>query len=150
MWQLLPLFSSLLARQVVRGPAQRLRSTRMVDYALARQRPELNIMKREKCTEADLDERPAEEPDVFERKAGQPFKHGGIGIARVVSSVLVLWGLRCAAVSRSLTCSQGIVGLATRGADQMERHETQDHSFPLVHQEIACEQDLNCWLYRSP
>jgi hypothetical protein len=34
----------------------------MADYALALQRPELNIVKREKWTEADLDELPVEEP----------------------------------------------------------------------------------------
>jgi hypothetical protein len=44
----------------------------MADYALALQRPELNIVKREKWTEADLDELPAEKPDVFDQKAGQP------------------------------------------------------------------------------
>ena len=34
-------------------------------------RPELNIVKREKWSEADVDELPAEEPDVFERKSGE-------------------------------------------------------------------------------
>ena len=58
-------------------PAQRRRSTRLVEYALARQRPELNIVKREKWTEADVDELPAEEPDVFERKSGELFANQG-------------------------------------------------------------------------
>jgi hypothetical protein len=68
MWLLFP----QLARHNIR-PAQRRRSTRLVEYALARQRPELNIVKREKWTEADVDELPAEEPDVFERKSGELF-----------------------------------------------------------------------------
>jgi len=72
MWLLFP----QLARHNIR-PAQRRRSTRLVEYALARQRPELNIVKREKWTEADVDELPAEEPDVFERKSGELFANPG-------------------------------------------------------------------------
>ncbi len=68
MWLLFP----QLARHNIR-PAQRRRSTRMVEYALARQRMELNIVKRDKWTEADVDELPAEEPDGFERKSGKLF-----------------------------------------------------------------------------
>jgi putative transposase len=40
----------------------------------SRQRKELNVVKRERWTEADLDELPAEEPDGFDRKAGQLFE----------------------------------------------------------------------------
>jgi hypothetical protein len=72
MWLLFP----QLARHNIR-PAQRRRSTRLVEYALARQRPGLNIVKREKWTEADVDELPAEEPDVFERKSGELFANRG-------------------------------------------------------------------------
>jgi Putative DNA-binding domain len=57
-------------------PAQRLRSTRVVDYALARLRPELNLVKGEKWTEADLDGLPVEEPDAFDRKAGRLLEDG--------------------------------------------------------------------------
>jgi hypothetical protein len=52
-------------------PAMRLRSTRLIDYALARQRRDLNIVKRENWTEAELYELPAEELDAFDRKSGR-------------------------------------------------------------------------------
>src|ERR1700730_14143539 len=45
---------------------------------LARRRKELNVVKQERWTEADLDELPAEEPDVFDRKAGQHFETGQV------------------------------------------------------------------------
>jgi predicted HTH transcriptional regulator len=48
-----------------------------VDYTLSRQRKELNIVKRERWTEAELEDLPAEEPDVFERKAGNLFEDRG-------------------------------------------------------------------------
>jgi Putative DNA-binding domain len=71
-------FSPQLARHNPRiVPTQRLRSTRLVAYALARQRPELNIVKRERWTEGDLNVLPAEEPDIFERKSGELFADQG-------------------------------------------------------------------------
>jgi hypothetical protein len=70
MW---PFFPQLARHNPRIVPTQRLRSTRLVAYALARQRPELNIVKRERWTEDDLDVLPAEEPDIFERKSGQLF-----------------------------------------------------------------------------
>jgi hypothetical protein len=73
MWSLFP---QLVRANPKSRLARSLRSTRTVDYALARQRPELNIVKREKWTEADLAELPAEEPDVFDRKAGELFEDG--------------------------------------------------------------------------
>ncbi len=64
MWFLFPqLVWANPKSRLIRSP----RSTRMADYALAIQRPELNVVKREKC-EADLDELPAEEPDVFDKR----------------------------------------------------------------------------------
>src|SRR3984893_8489138 len=68
MWSLLP---QLVRANPKSRPTRSLRSTRLLDYALARRRKELNVVKRERWTEADLDELPAEEPDVFDRKAGQ-------------------------------------------------------------------------------
>jgi hypothetical protein len=73
MWSLLP---QLVRANPKSRPTRSLRSTRLLDYALARQRKELNVVKRERWTEADLDELPAEEPDVFDRKAGQLFDTG--------------------------------------------------------------------------
>jgi hypothetical protein len=73
MWSLLP---QLVRANPKSRPTRSLRSTRLLDYALARQRKELNVVKRERWTEADLDELPAEEPDVFDRKAGQLFDAG--------------------------------------------------------------------------
>jgi Putative DNA-binding domain len=74
MWPLLP---QLVRANPKSRPTRNLRSTRLLDYALARQRPDLNIVKREKWTEADVDELPAEEPDVFERKSGELFADQG-------------------------------------------------------------------------
>ncbi len=74
MWSLFP---QLVRANPKSRPTRSLRSTQMVDYALARQRPELNIVKREKWTEADLAELPAEEPDVFDRKSGELFANQG-------------------------------------------------------------------------
>jgi hypothetical protein len=73
MWSRLP---QLVRANPKSRPTRSLRSTRLLDYALARQRKELNVVKRERWTEADLDELPAEEPDVFDRKAGQLFDTG--------------------------------------------------------------------------
>lgn len=73
MWFLYPQLGRANSK---RRPSGCLRSTRLFDYALARQRAELSLVKRERWTEADLDELPAEEPDVFERKAGQLFEGG--------------------------------------------------------------------------
>jgi Putative DNA-binding domain len=67
--------------------ARSLRSTRTVDYALARQRPELNIVKHEKWTEVDVDELPAEEPDVFERKSGELFANRGKFLDSVAKAI---------------------------------------------------------------
>jgi hypothetical protein len=53
---------------------QRLRATRLIEFALAKQSPELSIVKREKWTETDLDGLPIEEPELFDRKAGQLFE----------------------------------------------------------------------------
>jgi hypothetical protein len=84
MWLLFP----QLARHNIR-PAQRRRSTRLVEYALARQRPELNIVKREKWTEADVDALPAEEPDMFERKSASSACLAALVARGPISSVLV-------------------------------------------------------------
>jgi hypothetical protein len=54
-------------------PIQRLRTLRLVHHALARQQKELNLVKRESWTEADLGNLPEGEPDVFDRKSGQLF-----------------------------------------------------------------------------
>jgi hypothetical protein len=54
-------------------PIQRLRALRSANEALARQRKELNLVKRESWTEADLGNLPEGEPDVFDRKSGQLF-----------------------------------------------------------------------------
>jgi hypothetical protein len=71
MWFLYP----QLARPKSRICAvQRLRSIRSVDYTLSRQREELNIVKRERWTEAELEDLPTEEPDVFDRKSGRLFE----------------------------------------------------------------------------
>jgi predicted HTH transcriptional regulator len=70
MWFLYPQLAHLKSR--IR-PIQRLRSIRSVDYTLSRQREELNIVKRERWTEAELEDLPTEESDVFERKSGKLF-----------------------------------------------------------------------------
>jgi predicted HTH transcriptional regulator len=62
----------------------------LVEYALARQRPELNIVKREKWTEADVDALPAEEPDVFERKSGELFANQGNFLDAVAKALSAL------------------------------------------------------------
>lgn len=57
-------------------PGQRARqpgSTRLHQYSLARQCKELDLVKREKWTEGELDDLPAEEPDNFDRKSGRLF-----------------------------------------------------------------------------
>jgi hypothetical protein len=56
-------------------PIRRLRMLRSIDEALARQRKELSIVKRESWTEADLSNLPGGEPDVFDRKSGLLFDH---------------------------------------------------------------------------
>jgi Putative DNA-binding domain len=73
MWFLYPQLARLKSR--IR-PVQRLRSIR-VDYTISRQRKELHIVTRERWTEAELEALPAEEPDVFERKAGKLFDEKG-------------------------------------------------------------------------
>ena len=67
------LFSQSTSTQSKARPIQRLRNLRLVDAALARQRKELNSVKRESWTEADLGNLPEFEPDVFDRKSGQLF-----------------------------------------------------------------------------
>jgi hypothetical protein len=67
------LFSQQARRKSRIHPLQRLRTLRMTDYALSRQREELNVVKREHWTEADLDSLPAGEPDAFDRKSGRLF-----------------------------------------------------------------------------
>jgi Putative DNA-binding domain len=54
-------------------PIRRLRTLRVVDEALARQRKGLNLVKRENWTEADLGNLPEGEPDIFDRKSGLLF-----------------------------------------------------------------------------
>lgn len=82
------LFPQLLRANPKNRPTQSLRSTRLVDYALARQRPELNIMKREKWTEADLDKLPAEEPAEFDRKAGVLLENDQDNFLNVVAKAI--------------------------------------------------------------
>ena len=68
-------------------PIQRLRSIRLADYTLSRQRKDLNIVKRERWTEAELEDLPAEEPDVFERKAGKLFEDQGKFLGSVAKAL---------------------------------------------------------------
>jgi Putative DNA-binding domain len=53
--------------------ARKPRSTGLGQYLLARQSEGLDLVKREKWTESELDDLPAEEPDNFDRKAGKLF-----------------------------------------------------------------------------
>jgi hypothetical protein len=75
-----------------------------VAYALARQRPELNIVKRERWTEDDLDVLPAEEPDIFERKRGELFDFADQGkfLDDGSQSFLSGWGKKLQFHPRSL------------------------------------------------
>src|SRR3954469_21036277 len=50
--------------------------TETLAYSLARQQENLNMVKRDKWTEADVLALAAEEPDKFERKAGQLYTSG--------------------------------------------------------------------------
>lgn len=65
MWFLLP----STKRRKVRQP----QTTRLSEYILARQCRGLNVVKRERWSESDLTDLPAEEPDKFDRKAGRLF-----------------------------------------------------------------------------
>jgi Putative DNA-binding domain len=53
--------------------ARRPRSTRLGQYVIDRQSEGLNLVKREKWIESELDDLPAEEPENFDRKAGRLF-----------------------------------------------------------------------------
>ena len=65
----------LLSQQAIRRtqahPLQRYRMLRISQYALSRQREDSNVVKRERWTEADVDELPAGEHDDFDRKSGR-------------------------------------------------------------------------------
>jgi hypothetical protein len=67
-------FTQLVLANPKSRPARSLRSTRLLDLALVNRRKELNAVKR--WAEADLGGLPMEEPDVFDRKAGQLFETG--------------------------------------------------------------------------
>jgi hypothetical protein len=70
--KLFGIFSIIQNTKRGRRPRQP-RSTRSGEYLLARQCEELDLVKREKWTESELDDLPAEEPDNFDRKAGRLF-----------------------------------------------------------------------------
>jgi hypothetical protein len=65
----------LLSQQAIRRtqahPLQRYRMLRISQYALSRQRKDSNVVKRERWTEADVDDLPAGEHDDFDRKSGR-------------------------------------------------------------------------------
>ena len=68
MWSL---FETMGGRRARPNLMARLRSTKIVAYSLARQCQELNLVKRERWLEADLEALPREEPDMFDRKSGR-------------------------------------------------------------------------------
>jgi hypothetical protein len=51
-------------------PSRRWQYTELAQYTLARQRGEIQNMKRERWTEEELIRLPTEEPDIFDRKSG--------------------------------------------------------------------------------
>jgi hypothetical protein len=67
------LFTQEASSQSRTRPIQSLRRLRSVEYGLTRQAKELNIVKRDKWTEEDLDNLPSGEPDIFDRKSGLLF-----------------------------------------------------------------------------
>jgi predicted HTH transcriptional regulator len=83
------LFSQSMRSTSGTRPIQRLRTVSSAEQALARQRRELNVVKREHWKESDLENLPEGEPDVFDRKSGRLFDNRDKfldGVAKALSA----------------------------------------------------------------
>jgi Putative DNA-binding domain len=81
------LLSLLFYKRHREDVVRKLRRSQAIVHALARQSQEQDIVKRERWTEADLDNLPSEEPDVFDRKSGRLLENEA-NFLNVVAKVL--------------------------------------------------------------